>query len=59
MKYLITFHDSFDFYEVIVEGRLIRRITRYLGDSQVANDCSYDSLPPHVQDKITKTINEQ
>jgi hypothetical protein len=49
----------YDFYEIVVRGSTIVKITRTFGDSQIPKDVSFAYLPESLQDKIITLINGQ
>lgn len=58
MNRILTIPDPPDFYEIYLSGSLIKRIVKYVGDSQFAKECDFDALPQEIQRKIIKKYNE-
>lgn len=58
MKRVITIYLDPDTYEVTIQGNLILRIVRFIGESQITQERCFDSLSDAVKEKLIEAINE-
>lgn len=56
MTYTLTFTHLNDSYEVLIRGTLICRITKYLGNSQLPRQLTFDECNEEVQEIIMSKI---
>lgn len=58
MNRIIFIHDPPDLYELRVQGCVIHRITKYLGDSSISRDVEYSDLPAKIRDRIIEELSQ-
>jgi hypothetical protein len=58
-KYQVSVFTDNDLYLVLIADNLIIRVTKFMGDSQIGREVSFNSLPVDVQEKIIEIVTAQ
>jgi hypothetical protein len=59
MKRRIQVYIEPDTYEIVFDLNIIERCTRYIGESQIPQECDFSMLPTYIQDIIISASNDK